>query len=93
METFFMNFENIKTNESNIFIYYFTEKRNLKKPSKNIALVNLTIYYTPKNIESMYSNNKFKISDVTWNDEFYFPDESFSVSNIRYYVQYIIKKH
>ena len=39
-----MNTENSKTNESNKFIYQFTDKRNLKNPNiKNIELVNLSI--------------------------------------------------
>ena len=45
-----MNTENSKTNESNKFISYFTDKLNLKKANENIALVNLSIYYTCKNI-------------------------------------------
>ena len=44
METIFMNTENSKTNESNKFIYQFTDKPNLKNPHKNIGLVNLSIY-------------------------------------------------
>ena len=60
-----MNTENSKTNESNRFIYQFTEKLNLKAPNKkNIALVNLSIYYTWKNIKSEYNNNKYKISVI-----------------------------
>ena len=47
MEAIFMNTENSKTNESNKFIYQFTDKLNLKNPNnKNIGLVNLSIYYT-----------------------------------------------
>ena len=46
-----MNTENSKTNESNKFIYQFTDKLNLKNPNKNMALVNLRIYYTWKNIK------------------------------------------
>ena len=58
----FMDTENSKTNESNKFIYQFTDKLNLKTPNnKNIGLVNLSIYYTWKNIKSAYNNNKFKI--------------------------------
>ena len=56
-----MNTLNSKTNESNKFIYQFTDKLNLKNPNKNIALANLSIYYTRKNTESEYNNNKFKI--------------------------------
>ena len=86
-----MNTLNGKTNESNKFIYQFTEKLNLKNPSKNIALANLSIYYTWKNIKSEYNNNKFKISAPTWNDEFNLPDGSYSVYDIQDYFEYIIK--
>ena len=60
-----MNNENSKTNESNKFIYEITDKLNLKNPNKDITLVNLSIYYTWKNIKSTYSNNIFKISAPT----------------------------
>ena len=65
METIFMNTLNSKTNDSNRFIYQFTDKLNLKNPRKNIALVNLSIYCTWKNIKSKYNNNKFKIHAPT----------------------------
>ena len=65
METIFINTENSKTNESNKFIYQFTDKLNLKNPNKNIGLVNLSIYYTWKYIKSAYNNNKFIISAPT----------------------------
>ena len=58
-----------------------------------IALVNLSIYYTWKNIKSEYNYNKFKISAPTWNDEFDLPDGSYSISEIQDYFEYIIKKH
>ena len=81
-----MNTENSKTNESNKLIYQFTDKLNLKTPNnKNIELVNLSIYYTWKNIESAYNNNKFKISAPTWNDESDLPDGSYSISDIQDY--------
>ena len=88
-----MNTSNSKTNESNRFIYQFTDKLDLKNPSKNIALANLSIYHTWKNIKSEYSNNKFKISAPTWYDEFNLPDGSYSVSDIQDYFECIIKKH
>ena len=88
-----MNTLNSKTNEPNKFIYQFTDKLNLKNLNKNIALANLSIYYTWKNIKSEYNNNKFKISAPTWNDTFDLPDESYSVSNIQDYFEYIIRKH
>ena len=87
-----MNTKNSKTNESNKFIYQFTDKLNLKTPNnKNIGLVNLSIYYTWKNIKSAYNNNKFKISAPTWNDEFDLPDGSYSISDIQDYFEFIIK--
>ena len=68
-----MNIENSKTNESNKFIYQFTDNLNLKTPkNKNIRLVNLSIYYTWKNIKSAYNTNKFKITAPNCNDEFDF---------------------
>ena len=89
-----MNTENSKTNESNKFIYQFTDKTNLKTPNnKNIGLVNLSLYYTWKNIKSAYDNKKFKISAPTWNDEFDLPDGSYSISDIQDYFEFIIKKH
>ena len=87
-----MNTLNSKTNESNKFIYQFTDKLNLKNPNKNMALANLSIYYTWKNIKSEYKNNKFNISAPTWNDKFNLPDESYSVSDIQNNFEYIIKK-
>ena len=78
-----MNTRNSKTNESNKFIYQFTDKLNLKTPNnKNIGLVNLSIYFTWKNIKSEYNNNKFKISAPTWNDTFHLPDVSYLISDI-----------
>ena len=82
---------NSKTNQYNRFVYQFTDKLNLKNPNKNIALANLSIYYTWKNIKSEYSNNQFKISAPSWNDEFNLPDGSYSVSDIQDYFEYIIK--
>ena len=84
---------NSKTNDSNRFIYQFNDKLNLKNPNKNMALANLSIYYTWKNVKSEYNNNKFKISAPTSNDEFNLPDGSYSVSDIQDYFEYIIKKY
>ena len=77
-----MNALNRKTNDSNKFMYQFTDKLNLKNPNKNIALANMTIYYTRKNVNSEYNNNKFKRSAPTWNDTFDLPDGCYSVSDI-----------
>ena len=60
---------------------------------KVIALSNISIYYTWKNIKSSYHKNKFEISAPTWNDEFELSDGSYYVSDIQYYFEYILKKH
>ena len=65
----------------------------MKIGKKVIALSNLRIYHTWKNIKSSYNNNKFKISAPTWNDEFELPDGSYSISDIQNYFEYILKKH
>ena len=93
METIFMNTLNSQTNESNKLMYQFTDKLNFRNPNKNMALANLSIYHTWKNIKSECNNNKFKISSPTWNDEFNLPDGSYCVSDIQDYFEYIIKKH
>ena len=76
METIFMNTENSKTNESHRFKLDLADKLNLKNPKKNMALVNLSIYYTWKNKKTEYNSNKFKISAPTWNETFDLPDGS-----------------
>ena len=88
-----MNTANSKTKHSNKFVYNFIDKLNLKNPNKNIALANLSIYYTWKNIKSDYNNNKFQISAPTWNDTFDVPDGSYSIAVLQNYFEYIIKKH
>ena len=56
-----MNTTNSKTNEPNELRYYFTNKLNLKNHNKTVALANLSIYYTWKNIKSEYNNNNNNI--------------------------------
>ena len=91
METIFMNTENTGTNEPHRFKLDLADKLNLKNSSKNIALANLSIYYTWKNITSEYKNNKSKISAPTWNDTFDLPDSSYSISDIQNYFEFISK--
>ena len=72
MDTIFINSENSKTPQQHILILKLINKLDLRIGKKIIALSNLSIYYTLKNINSSYNNNKFKISASTWNDEFEF---------------------
>ena len=87
-----MNSENSKTSKLHVLILTFTNKLVLRIGGKIIALLNLSIYCTWKNIKNSYNNNKFKISAPTWNDKFELPDGSYSASDIQDYFEYILKK-
>ena len=93
METFLMNTKNSKTNEPYRFKYDLSDKLDLRNPNENMALANLSIYYTWKNVKSIYKSNKFKISTPTWNETFDFPDGSYNIPEIQDYFEYIIKNH
>ena len=77
-----MNSENSKTSKLRVLISKLTNKLDLRIGKKIIALSNLRIYYTWKNIKSSYNNNKFKISAPTSNDKFELPDGSYLVFKI-----------
>ena len=62
---------------------------NLNVEDKYVALSNLSIYYTWKNIKKPYKIKRFKISALTWNEEFELTDGSYSVSNIQDYLKCI----
>ena len=83
MDTIFMNSDNSKTSKPHILKLKLASKLDLRLGEKVIALLNLSIYYTWKNIKSSYNNNKFKISAPTWNEEFTLPDGSYSVSEFK----------
>ena len=80
-----MNTENSMTNEPHRFGLSLADKLNLTDPNKNITLDNLSIYYTWKNIKSTYNNKKFKIFAPNWNNEFSFPNGSYSIADIQDY--------
>ena len=85
MDTIFMKSENCKKSDPYILLLNLSDKINLKRINKYVALSNLRIYYTWK--------NKFKISPPTWIKKIELPDGSYSVSDIQDYFKYIIKKH
>ena len=62
MDTIFVNSENSKTSKPHILKLKLTDKLDLRTGEKVIAISNISIYYTWKNIRSSYNNNKFKIS-------------------------------
>ena len=88
-----MNTENSKTSEPHKFRLTSADKINLKDPNKNMAIANLSIYYTWKNIKPAYNNNQFKISAPTWNNEFDLPDGSYSVPDIQDNFKHIIENN
>ena len=81
MDTIFMNSENSKTSEHNVLVLKLTDKLDLRRGQKTVALSNLNIYYTWKNVKSSYNNNKFKISA---------PTLSYQMDHIQYQIFKII---
>ena len=65
-----MNSEKSKTSEPHVLIFKLIDKLDLRRGKKTIALSNLSIYHTWKNMKSSYNNNKFKTSAPTWSDKF-----------------------
>ena len=91
-----MNSENSRTSEYHLLVLKLlkpADKLDVRRGQKNVALSNLSIHYTWKNIKGSCNNNKFKISAPTWSDEFELPDGSYSISDIQDYFEYILKKH
>ena len=61
MNTIFINSENSKISKAHVLRLKLTNELDLRSSEKIIALSNLSIYYTWKNMKSSYNNNKFKI--------------------------------
>ena len=92
MEVVFSNTINSKTNKTHKFVFKLLQILDLRSFNKHVAFQDLSICYTWKNIRQQYKNNKLKIIAPTWNDGFESPEGSYSVSDIRDYIKYIIKK-
>ena len=73
MDTRFMNSENSKTSDPHRLLLNLTDKINLNRSDKYVALSNLGICYIWKNIKKSFRNNKFTISAPKWNEEFELP--------------------
>ena len=67
MNIIFMNSKNSETSDPHRLLLNPTDKIDLRRKDKYIALSNLSICHTLKNIKKSYKNNKFKISAPTWN--------------------------
>ena len=74
MNALFMNSENSKTSDCHRLLLNLSDKVNLKRSDKYVALSNLSIYYTMKNIKKLYKNIKLKVSASAWNEEFEIPN-------------------
>ena len=92
MNTIFMNSENSRTSEYHVLVLKLTDKLDLRRGQKSVALSNLSIYYTWKNVKSSYNNNQFKISAPAWSEKFKLPDGSYSISDIQDWFEYILIK-
>ena len=64
MDTIFMNSENSKTSEPHVLILKLTDKLDLRRGEKIIALSHLSINYKWKNVKNSYNNNNFKSSNM-----------------------------
>ena len=93
MDTIFMNSENSRTSAYHVLVPKLADKLDLRRGQKSVALSNLSIYCTWKNIKSSYKNNKSKLSAPSWSDEFELPDGSYTISDIQDYFEYIPKRH
>ena len=74
-----MNSENSKTSDLHRLLLSLSNKINLKRSDKYVALSDLSIHDIWQNIKKSYKNNKLKIIAPTWNQEFELPDGSYSV--------------
>ena len=65
IETRFMNTKNSKTNKPQKCVLNLSQRLDLRNSNRHVALENLSIYYTWKNIRQQYKNNKLKIKAPT----------------------------
>ena len=78
-----MNSENNKTSDPHRPLLNLRDKIDLRRKDKYIALSNLSIYDTWKDIKKSCKNNKFNIYAPVWNEEFELPDGSYSIPDIQ----------
>ena len=65
MNTIFMSSKNSKTSDLYRLLLNLTDKIVLKRKDKYIALSNLSIYYTWKNIKKSYKNNRLSVYQLS----------------------------
>ena len=69
MDTIVMTSKNGKTSDPLRLLLNLSDKINFKRSDIYVALSNLSIYFTWKNIKKSYKNNKSKISAPTCTEE------------------------
>ena len=70
------------------FVLNLPQKLDLRSSNRYVALQNLSINQTWKNIKQQCKNNKLEITTPTWNDKFELCDSS----DIQHYIKYITEK-
>ena len=93
MNIIFMNSKNSKTSDPQRLLLNLIDKIDLSRKDKCIAVSNLGICYTWKNIKNSWKNNKYKTSAPKWNEKFELPNGSYSISVVQDYFEYVFKKH
>ena len=88
-----MSMENSKANEPHKFVLSLSRRLDFRSSDKHVALQDLSIYYTRKNIKKLYKKNKLTMIAPTWNDKYGLPDGSYSVSDIQDYIEFILNKY
>ena len=69
MNTIFMNSKKSKKSDTHRVLLKFTDKIDLRRKDKYVALSNLSIYCIWKKIRKSYKNDKFKISALAWQEK------------------------
>ena len=88
-----MNSKNSEKSNPHTLLLNLSDKMNSKSSDKYVALSNLSIYYTKKNIKNLFKNNKHKIPAPEWNDTLNYVMHHFLYQNVPNCFENIIKKH
>ena len=97
MDTISMKSKNSKTSHPHRLFLSLNNEIHLRRAEKIVPLLNLSIYYTCKNMKDnkfkSYKNKKFKLSAPTWNGKFELPDGSNPIWDVQDYFEHITQKH
>ena len=88
-----MNSGNSKTFDPCRLLFSLEDKIFVNRSDKYVALLNLSMHYTSKNVKKSCKNNIFKISAPTWNEKFELPDGSILHQIFKIIFNISLKKH